>query len=179
VHRSRPADRDRRTRRASSTSRSRATLTKFWGRKIELGATVLLPKGFDEHPDSATRRLRADHFRAPGGYGRGGKFDAFGRGRLAALPPRPLQHPTPFYDDSYAVNSANNGPYGDAIVRSSSSGGSASARSASRGRARSRAARPGRRPSRSGLPPRLLQRLLVALPDSLDFRTPDRQHLQG
>jgi hypothetical protein len=26
-----------------------------------------------------------------------------------------LQHATPFYDDSYAVNSANNGPYGDAI----------------------------------------------------------------
>ena len=27
-----------------------------------------------------------------------------------------IQHPTPFYDDSYAVNSANNGPYGDAIM---------------------------------------------------------------
>ena len=26
-----------------------------------------------------------------------------------------IQHATPFYDDSYAVNSANNGPYGDAI----------------------------------------------------------------
>ena len=26
-----------------------------------------------------------------------------------------IQHPTPFYDDSYGVNSANNGPYGDAI----------------------------------------------------------------
>ena len=29
-----------------------------------------------------------------------------------------IQHPTPYYDDSYAVNSANNGPYGDAIMRS-------------------------------------------------------------
>ena len=28
-----------------------------------------------------------------------------------------IQHPTPFYDDSYAVNSANAGPYGDAIVK--------------------------------------------------------------
>lgn len=27
-----------------------------------------------------------------------------------------FQHPTPFYDDSYAVNSANNGPYGDALM---------------------------------------------------------------
>ncbi len=26
-----------------------------------------------------------------------------------------IQHPTPFYDDSYAVNSANAGPWGDAI----------------------------------------------------------------
>ena len=28
-----------------------------------------------------------------------------------------IQHPTPYYDDSYAVNSAANGPYGDAIMR--------------------------------------------------------------
>src|SRR2546422_7905098 len=28
-----------------------------------------------------------------------------------------IQHPTPYYDDSYAVNSENNGPYGDAIMR--------------------------------------------------------------
>ena len=28
-----------------------------------------------------------------------------------------LQHPSPYYDDSYGVNSANNGPYGDAITK--------------------------------------------------------------
>jgi hypothetical protein len=28
-----------------------------------------------------------------------------------------FQHPTPYYDDSYAVNSANNGPYGDALTK--------------------------------------------------------------
>ena len=27
-----------------------------------------------------------------------------------------FQHPTPYFDDSYAVNSANNGPYQDAIM---------------------------------------------------------------
>ena len=27
-----------------------------------------------------------------------------------------IQHPTPYFDDSYAVNSENNGPYGDAIT---------------------------------------------------------------
>ena len=28
-----------------------------------------------------------------------------------------FQHPTPYFDDSYAVNSVNVGPYGDAIIR--------------------------------------------------------------
>jgi S-formylglutathione hydrolase FrmB len=28
-----------------------------------------------------------------------------------------FQHPTPYFDDSYAVNSVNNGPYGDAILK--------------------------------------------------------------
>jgi hypothetical protein len=28
-----------------------------------------------------------------------------------------FQHATPYFDDSYAVNSANNGPYGDAIMQ--------------------------------------------------------------
>ena len=28
-----------------------------------------------------------------------------------------IQHPTPYFDDSYAVNSANLGPYGDAIMQ--------------------------------------------------------------
>jgi hypothetical protein len=28
-----------------------------------------------------------------------------------------IEHPTPYYDDSYGVNSENNGPYGDAIVQ--------------------------------------------------------------
>ena len=27
-----------------------------------------------------------------------------------------IQHPTPYYDDSYAVNSASQGPWGDAIM---------------------------------------------------------------
>ena len=27
-----------------------------------------------------------------------------------------FQHPTPYFDDSYAVNSVNVGPYGDAIM---------------------------------------------------------------
>jgi hypothetical protein len=60
------------------------------------------------------------HFslRAPGGFGSGGPFDAWW---LAADTARmiyvTLQHPSPYYDDSYGVNSANNGPYGDAIMQ--------------------------------------------------------------
>ena len=43
-----PADTDVR----SNASRSRASiLTKWWGHPIYIGATVLLPKGYDEHPD--------------------------------------------------------------------------------------------------------------------------------
>jgi hypothetical protein len=38
------------------------------------------------------------------------------RTEFPAHDPRARQHPTPYFDDSYAVNSANNGPYGDAIT---------------------------------------------------------------
>ena len=55
---------------------------------------------------------------APGGFGRGGEFDQMW---LAEETPRylyvTLQHPSPYYDDSYGINSDNNGPFGDAIMR--------------------------------------------------------------
>lgn len=96
-------------------------LTKWWGHPIFIGATVLLPKGYADHPDVRYPvNYEQGHFslRAPGGFGSGGEFDAFW---LAADTPRflyvTLQHPSPYYDDSYGVNSANNGPYGDAIVQ--------------------------------------------------------------
>ena len=96
-------------------------LTKWWGRPIYLGATVLLPKDYDQHPEVRYPvNYEQGHFslRAPGGFGSGGAFDAFW---LAADTPRmiyvTLQHPSPYYDDSYGVNSANNGPYGDAIMQ--------------------------------------------------------------
>jgi hypothetical protein len=98
-----------------------AILSKWWGQPIYLGATVLLPKDYDTHPDvKYPVNYSQGHFstRAPGGFGSGGAFDALW---LAEGTPRFLyvtfQHPTPYYDDSYAVNSANNGPYGDAILQ--------------------------------------------------------------
>ncbi len=96
-------------------------LSAWWGQPIEIGATVLLPKGYDAHPDVFYPvNYIQGHFslRAPGGFGTGGDFD---RLWLAEDTPRflyvTLQHPSPYYDDSYGVNSANNGPYGDAILQ--------------------------------------------------------------
>jgi hypothetical protein len=96
-------------------------LTKWWGQPIFLGATVLLPKDYDAHPDvKYPVNYIQGHFslRAPGGFGQGGEFEKLW---LADKTPRyiyvTLQHPSPYYDDSYAVNSENNGPYGDAIMQ--------------------------------------------------------------
>ncbi len=82
---------------------------------------MLLPKDYDKHPDVRYPvNYVQGHFSlgAPGGFGRGGEFD---RIWMAEDTPRflyvTLQHPSPYYDDSYAVNSENNGPYGDAIIQ--------------------------------------------------------------
>ena len=96
-------------------------LTKWWGQPMYLGATILLPKDYDKHPDVRYPvNYIQDHFSlaAPGNFGRGGNFD---RWWMEENTPRfiyvTLQHPSPYYDDSYGVNSENNGPYGDAIIK--------------------------------------------------------------
>jgi hypothetical protein len=96
-------------------------LTKWWGQPIFLGATILLPKDYDKHPTvKYPVNYIQGHFslRAPGGFGSGGEFDKLW---LAETTPRfiyvTLQHPSPYYDDSYGVNSENNGPYGEAIMQ--------------------------------------------------------------
>jgi hypothetical protein len=96
-------------------------LSAFWGQPIYIGATLLLPHGYDENPGKYYPTVyiqghfsRAAPFRFENDdaneWDKGwtsGKFPAF----IAVT----LQHPTPYFDDSYAVNSVNNGPYGDAI----------------------------------------------------------------
>ncbi len=104
-----------------------AILTKWWGHPIFLGATVLLPKDYDAHPNVKYPVVyQHGHFSlaAPGGFGRtSGRAGAvdFTTWWLSDSAPRmivvTLQHPSPYYDDSYGVNSANNGPYGDAIMQ--------------------------------------------------------------
>ena len=91
-------------------------LTKWWGHPIFLGATVLLPKDYDKHPEAKYPIVYDEgHFslRAPG-IGATPYWNADGTPRMIVVT---LQHPSPYYDDSYGVNSANNGPYGDAIMQ--------------------------------------------------------------
>jgi hypothetical protein len=121
-------------------------LTAFWGRPVFLGAHVLLPEGWDSHPNvryplavfhghfpsdfSGFRTEPPDTSLKPdynerfhiSGYNRIIQQEAYDFYKIWTGPDFPrviaveIQHPTPFYDDSYAVNSANNGPYGDAIT---------------------------------------------------------------
>jgi hypothetical protein len=121
-------------------------LTEFWGRPMHLGAHVLLPEGFDEHPE-AHYPLVIFHGHFPRDFSGfretppdpdlepeySARFDlegyniiqqehayAFYKDWTGPDFPRMLviqiQHANPYYDDSYAVNSANLGPYGDAIT---------------------------------------------------------------
>lgn len=94
-------------------------LTKFWGQPIYIGATVLLPRGYKENPDVYFPTVyHQGHFslRPPLRFERDSTFTADWKSenfpRFIAVT---IQHPTPYFDDSYAVNSVNNGPYGYAI----------------------------------------------------------------
>jgi hypothetical protein len=120
-------------------------LTKFWGRPMFLSAVVLVPEGFDEHPNARFPLvIFHDHFVSGledfrttppdpdlqpkyserfhlAGYNRIQQQEAYKFYQQWVAPDFPrvlivkIQHANPFYDDSYAVNSANVGPYGDAI----------------------------------------------------------------
>jgi len=121
-------------------------LTEFWGRPMHLGAHVLVPEGFDEHPE-ARYPLMVFHGHFPSDFGGfreeppdpdleptySARFNLDGYNHIVQQEaydfykdwtspdfPRVLvieiQHANPYYDDSYAVNSENLGPYGDAIT---------------------------------------------------------------
>ena len=95
-------------------------LTEFWGRPVYLGATVLLPRDYDSSTISYPVNYIQGHFslNAPNRFEIGGDLyrewirDDFPRMILVTF-----QHPNPYFDDSYAVNSVNVGPYGDAILQ--------------------------------------------------------------
>ena len=120
-------------------------LSEWWGRPMYIGAKVLLPWGFEDHleakypivifhghfsakffgwretpPNLKLNPEYSERFDLPA-YNKtieeySYKFyqdwisDDFPRMIIIEI-----QHANPYYDDSYAVNSANLGPYGDAI----------------------------------------------------------------
>ena len=121
-------------------------LSKFWGRDMYLGAHILLPEGFEENPEiKYPLAIMHGHFPYDFGgfrtepvdttipceyssrfgvdcYNRIVQQEAYDFYKAWTGPDFPrvlaikIQHANPFYDDSYAVNSENLGPYGDAIT---------------------------------------------------------------
>jgi len=121
-------------------------LTEFWGRPMFLGAHILLPEGWDTHPSvKYPLAIYHGHFPSDFGGWRttppeenlkpdtNARFNVIGYNKIVQQeaynfyklwtgPDFPrviaieIQHANPYYDDSYAVNSANLGPYGDAIT---------------------------------------------------------------
>jgi len=137
-------------------------LSAFWGHPIYIGATILLPKGYEAHPDERYPVIYLQgHFSLQAPFGFTTEPDKPGtkswaekreEARAAHLnmeePPEgtsydgslmdvesgyefqqawtsddfprmiavTFQHPTPYFDDSYGINSANAGPYGDALL---------------------------------------------------------------
>ena len=96
------------------------SLTKFWGRPIYLGATVLLPAGYARETTRYPVNYIQGHFstNAPYNFDRDTVFQrAWMRPEMPRVIAVTFQHPTPYFDDSYAVNSVNGGPYGDALMQ--------------------------------------------------------------
>jgi hypothetical protein len=110
-------------------------LSRFWGRDVYLGAWILLPDGFDDHPEAKYPLVvYQDHYHADIGpvpfitampdpkapdarrYANGFRFfQDWTAGRLPRVILIYVQNANPYYDDSYDVDSANVGPYGSAI----------------------------------------------------------------
>jgi hypothetical protein len=120
-------------------------LTKFWGRPMFLSANILVPEGFDEHPNAHfPLAIFEDHFNHDfegfrteppdpnlkpdyserfhiSGYNRIQQEEEYKFYQQWIAPKFPrllvaqINHANPYYDDSYAVDSANLGPYGEAI----------------------------------------------------------------
>lgn len=94
-------------------------LTEFWGQPMYLGARVLLPKGYDTHPDIRypVQYLNGWVFTNPHYFKENSDFfKVWTSENFPRIISVTLQHPCPYFIDSYATNSANCGPYGDAIV---------------------------------------------------------------
>ena len=97
-------------------------LSKFWGRPIYIGATVLLPRDYETSTMSYPVLYSQGHFSlAPPlrfqDSPENPTYREWVRDDFPRIIAVTFQHPTPYFDDSYAVNSVNVGPYGDAIMQ--------------------------------------------------------------
>jgi hypothetical protein len=112
-------------------------LTKFWGRPIYIGATILLPKDYALGTTRYPVIYEQTHFSLGNPYGfktvpptdeevkrygpyakRGyDLYQAWNSDHFPRMIVVTFQHPNPYFDDAYAVNSVNVGPYGDAIMQ--------------------------------------------------------------
>lgn len=109
--------------------------SRFWGRDMHVGVNVLLPEGYDTHPDARYPVVfHMGHFLeyTPLGFpmtepektdepAKEGTPRWLWENWAAPQTPRvivvTLLHPTPFYDDSYFVNSPNTGPWQDVLMK--------------------------------------------------------------
>ncbi|HWZ30211.1 MAG TPA: alpha/beta hydrolase-fold protein [Bryobacteraceae bacterium] len=108
-------------------------LTEFWGRPVFLNASVLVPRDLDESSQRYPVAFSQNHF---SGDFRGFRetpptgnppnqneaaayqfYQDWASGRLPRMLVVVTDHATPYYDDSYGVNTANAGPYGDALTK--------------------------------------------------------------
>lgn len=113
-------------------------LSEFWGVPMFIGATVLLPKDYELHPEvkypavylqgwlgqtpflfnedpgSATRQQALRRVGLETGYDFYRQWNSENFPRFVAIT---FYEPSPYFPDAYGINSANNGPYGDAIVK--------------------------------------------------------------
>jgi putative esterase len=111
--------------------------SEFWGQDMEVGITIALPAGYAQHPE---RRypvvFHQGHFDEGAVFsrlepstnvqGQAGLrdwternkafIDAWQTGGVPQLIVVSMQHPTPFYDTSYFVNSPNTGPWADVFI---------------------------------------------------------------
>ncbi len=113
-------------------------LSEFWGRDIYIGANILLPPGYEDHPDvrypvlymqghssgltpmpwSPEEWFYEDHTPTHVAVGPqlDGFYDAWTKGELGKIVVITFRDANPFFDTSYSVNTENVGPYGDALT---------------------------------------------------------------
>ncbi len=112
-------------------------LSRFWGMPIYLGANVLLPKGYAEHPDAHypivyLQSFSADPFFISDKPGPSPDDDALRDGNLQTgyeffqswtsdkfprILAATVEQPCPYFVEAYSVDSANCGPYGEALTK--------------------------------------------------------------